>query len=71
MRIMIVADAWKPQTNGVVVTLSQTMSTLERFGHDVEMVTPDGFRTVACPTPRAMRDALPSTWSSATRRRRS
>jgi glycosyltransferase involved in cell wall biosynthesis len=50
MRIMIVADAWKPQTNGVVVTLSQTMATLGRFGHDVEMVTPDGFRTVACPT---------------------
>jgi glycosyltransferase involved in cell wall biosynthesis len=50
MRIMIVADAWKPQTNGVVVTLSQTAAMLGRFGHDVEMITPDGFRTIPCPT---------------------
>jgi glycosyltransferase involved in cell wall biosynthesis len=50
MRIMIVSDAWFPQTNGVVNTLSQTAGWLGRFGHDVRMVTPQDFRTFACPT---------------------
>jgi glycosyltransferase involved in cell wall biosynthesis len=58
MRIMIVADAWKPQTNGVVVTLSQTAEALRRFGHEVAMITPDGFRTIACPTYPEIRLAL-------------
>jgi len=35
MRIMIVTDAWFPQTNGVVSTLAQTVSWLARFGHEV------------------------------------
>ena len=50
MRIMIVTDAWFPQTNGVVRTLSQTAEWLGRFGHQVRMVTPRDFRSVACPT---------------------
>jgi glycosyltransferase involved in cell wall biosynthesis len=50
MRIMIVSDAWFPQTNGVVTTLAQTAAWLGRFGHDVRMVTPRDFRTVPCPT---------------------
>src|SRR5271163_3048925 len=50
MRIMIVTDAWFPQTNGVVRTLSQTAEWLRRFGHDVRMLTPRDFRSIACPT---------------------
>ena len=50
MRIMIVTDAWVPQTNGVVRTLSHTAEWLGRFGHDVRMLTPRDFRSVACPT---------------------
>jgi glycosyltransferase involved in cell wall biosynthesis len=50
MRIMIVTDAWAPQTNGVVRTLSQTAEWLGRFGHDVRMITPRDFRSIACPT---------------------
>lgn len=50
MRIMVVADAWRPQVNGVVSTLEQTIDHLRRFGHEVETVTPDRFRTFACPT---------------------
>jgi glycosyltransferase involved in cell wall biosynthesis len=50
MRIMIVTDAWFPQTNGVVSTLSQTSAWLRRFGHEVKMITPRDFRSVACPT---------------------
>jgi hypothetical protein len=50
MRIMIVTDAWFPQTNGVVSTLAQTAAWLGRFGHEVRMLTPRDFRSIACPT---------------------
>jgi glycosyltransferase involved in cell wall biosynthesis len=47
---MIVTDAWFPQTNGVVRTLAQTAAALGRFGHEVRMITPRDFRSIACPT---------------------
>ncbi len=47
---MIVTDAWFPQTNGVVRTLAQTGEWLGRFGHEVRMLTPSDFRSIACPT---------------------
>jgi glycosyltransferase involved in cell wall biosynthesis len=47
---MIVTDAWFPQTNGVVRTLAQTAGCLGRFGHEVRMITPRDFHSVACPT---------------------
>lgn len=50
MRIALVSDAWKPQTNGVVTTLSKTCEWLERLAHVVETITPQSFRTFACPT---------------------
>jgi glycosyltransferase involved in cell wall biosynthesis len=50
MRIMIVSDAWFPQTNGVVNTLAQTAAWLGRFGHEVRLLTPRDFRTFPCPT---------------------
>jgi glycosyltransferase involved in cell wall biosynthesis len=50
MRVMIVTDAWFPQTNGVVSTLAQTAAWLGRFGHEVRIVNPADFHSVACPT---------------------
>lgn len=50
MRIAIVTDAWLPQTNGVVRTLTETRRSLERDGHTVLLVTPEGFRTIPCPS---------------------
>jgi glycosyltransferase involved in cell wall biosynthesis len=50
MRVMIVTDAWTPQTNGVVSTLTATAAALGRFEHDVAMVTPNEFRNISCPT---------------------
>src|SRR5262245_34425926 len=50
MRIAIVTDAWLPQTNGVVSTLSQTTSCLEKFGHELKLVTTLMFRSVPCTT---------------------
>lgn len=58
MRITIVADAWRPQTNGVVTTLEQTVTHLRRFNHEVELVTPDQFTNYPCPTYPEIRLAL-------------
>jgi glycosyltransferase involved in cell wall biosynthesis len=58
MRIAIVTDAWKPQVNGVVQTLSKTRDELRAMGHEVRMVTPEGRRTVPLPTYAEIRLAL-------------
>ncbi|KZE33458.1 glycosyltransferase family 4 protein [Crenobacter luteus] len=50
MRILIVTDAWHPQVNGVVRTLTETARELVAFGHEVEMLTPQDFATLPCPT---------------------
>lgn len=50
MKIMIVTDAWEPQVNGVVRTLTQTRLELSRMGHQVHLLTPLEFRTIPCPT---------------------
>ena len=49
-RIAIVTDAWHPQINGVVTTLTQTVRELEKVGHAVKMITPQLFRSLPCPT---------------------
>lgn len=49
-RILIVSDAWTPQVNGVVRTLSTVATELRAMGHVVEVVGPDRFRTLPCPT---------------------
>ena len=58
MRILIVTDAWRPQTNGVVSTLSHTADCLRGFGHEVSLITPQGFRTIPCPSYPEIRLAL-------------
>ncbi|MCC6708528.1 MAG: glycosyltransferase family 1 protein [Gammaproteobacteria bacterium] len=58
MRIALVTDAWHPQVNGVVRTLDTTVSCLRRMGHEVLTVTPQGFRTLPCPTYPSIRVAL-------------
>jgi glycosyltransferase involved in cell wall biosynthesis len=45
-----VTDAWRPQTNGVVKTLSTTADGLHALGHDVRIVEPNQFKTFPCPT---------------------
>jgi glycosyltransferase involved in cell wall biosynthesis len=58
LKIAIVTDAWRPQTNGVVTTLSRTMDCLRGFGHDVIAMTPEGLPTIPCPTYPEIRLAL-------------
>lgn len=54
-RIMIISDAWHPQVNGVVRTLSMLTAQLEALGHQVMVVGPDRFRTLPCPGYREIR----------------
>ena len=49
-RILIVTDAWAPQVNGVVRTLSTVAEELRAMGHEVDVIGPNRFRTVPCPT---------------------
>lgn len=58
-RIAIVTDAWTPQMNGVVRTLTTTCALLRERGHDVMIIAPDQFRSLPCPTYPEIRLALP------------
>ena len=50
MNIVIVTDAWYPQVNGVVRTLARTRDELTGFGHQVQIIAPDQFRAIPCPS---------------------
>jgi glycosyltransferase involved in cell wall biosynthesis len=58
MRIAIATDAWKPQINGVVRTISMTVNQLLKRGHDVELITPERFLTVPMPGYKEIRLAI-------------
>lgn len=57
-RIAIVTDAWLPQVNGVVRTLTTTCEILRRQGHEVMVVSPDQFASLPCPTYPEIRLAI-------------
>jgi glycosyltransferase involved in cell wall biosynthesis len=50
MRILLATDAWEPQVNGVVRTLTRVVSELKGMGHTVEVISPDQFKTFPLPT---------------------
>jgi glycosyltransferase involved in cell wall biosynthesis len=58
MRIVIVTDAWHPQVNGVVRTLTRTREELTRLGHEVHVLSPDLFHNLPCPTYPEIRLAI-------------
>ncbi|HXQ42218.1 MAG TPA: glycosyltransferase family 1 protein [Candidatus Udaeobacter sp.] len=58
MRIVIVSDAWLPQVNGVVRTLMRTIDELASLGHQTQVVSPDLFHSIPCPTYPEIRLAL-------------
>ncbi|MEJ2361866.1 MAG: glycosyltransferase family 1 protein [Gammaproteobacteria bacterium] len=58
MKIVIVTDAWYPQTNGVVTTLNRTGTCLREMGHEVLYVTPEKFRSIPLPTYSEIRLSL-------------
>jgi glycosyltransferase involved in cell wall biosynthesis len=56
--IAIVTDAWFPQTNGVVRTLSTTCQVLRRWGHEVTIISPQDYLSVPAPTYPEIRLAI-------------
>ncbi len=59
MRVLIATDAWHPQVNGVVRTLTALADSAHRLGVAVEFLTPEGFASVPLPTYPGLRLALP------------
>ena len=60
MRILIATDAWHPQVNGVVRTLTSLANSAAALGAEVEFLTPDGFPSIAVPTYPGLRIAWPN-----------
>ena len=60
MRILVATDAWHPQVNGVVRTLTMVAEAATVHGVDFHFLTPESFRTVAMPSYRDLRVALPA-----------
>ncbi len=60
MRILIATDAWRPQVNGVVRTLTSLAEAARGLGVTIEFLTPDGFPSVPLPTYPGLRLAFPS-----------
>jgi glycosyltransferase involved in cell wall biosynthesis len=59
MRILVATDAWHPQVNGVVRTLTMVAEAARGLGAEFCFITPDSFRTVGMPSYRDVRLALP------------
>ncbi|HKO92722.1 MAG TPA: glycosyltransferase family 1 protein [Polyangiaceae bacterium] len=49
-RLTLVTDAWHPQTNGVVNTLTRLVKDLANQGTDVQIISPEGHKTVPLPS---------------------
>jgi glycosyltransferase involved in cell wall biosynthesis len=58
VRILLATDAWAPQVNGVVRTLTEIRRELVAMGHTVVVVHPGLFRSLPCPFYPEIRLAL-------------
>jgi len=60
MRVLVATDAWHPQVNGVVRTLTSLARSAGALGVGIDFLSPDGFPTLPLPTYPELRLALPS-----------
>jgi glycosyltransferase involved in cell wall biosynthesis len=58
MKILVATDAWHPQVNGVVRTLSHVAREASALGVKLELLSPDQFRTLPIPSYPEIRLAL-------------
>ena len=58
MKLLLVTDAWEPQTNGVVTTLKQVVARLARLGIESTVIHPGLFRTLPIPSYPEIRIAI-------------
>jgi len=59
IRILVATDAWHPQVNGVVHTLSEVARVAEPLGATLSFLTSEGLPTVPVPSYPSVRIALP------------
>src|SRR3974390_2750511 len=60
MRVLIATDAWHPQVNGVVRTLTSLARSALPLGVRIEFLPPDGFPPIPVPAYPGLRVAFPS-----------
>lgn len=58
MRLLIASDAWHPQINGVVTTLTRLSADLAKLGVTSRFLTPNHFKTLPLPGYQTIRLAL-------------
>lgn len=58
MKLLLATDAWHPQVNGVVTTLTRLCEELPKLGVETTFLAPDRFRTLPLPGYRSIRVAL-------------
>jgi glycosyltransferase involved in cell wall biosynthesis len=59
MPVLIATDAWCPQVNGVVRTLTSLEQACATLGVEVRFLTPEGFQSFPVPTYPGLRLAIP------------
>ncbi|PWL17922.1 alpha-mannosyltransferase [Falsochrobactrum shanghaiense] len=57
-KLVIVTDAWHPQVNGVVRTLTKCCELMTERGYEVVVISPQDYRSMPCPTYPEIRLAL-------------
>src|SRR6516165_2795369 len=60
MRVLVATDAWHPQVNGVVRTLTSLERSAAGLGVSIDFLTPEGFPSLPAPSYPGLRLALPS-----------
>lgn len=60
MRVLVATDAWHPQVNGVVRTLTSLQNSARKLGADVQFLSPEGFPSIPAPTYPGIRLAIPN-----------
>ena len=60
MRVLVATDAWHPQVNGVVRTLTSLARAAAKLGVTIEFLSPEGFPSFPVPTYPGLRLALPN-----------
>jgi glycosyltransferase involved in cell wall biosynthesis len=58
MKLLLVTDAWLPQTNGVVTTLKHVIAGLARLGIETRIIHPGLFKTLPIPSYPEIRVAV-------------
>ncbi len=57
-RLLLITDAWAPQTNGVVTTLQSVLAELPALGWEAQVLHPGLFRTLSLPSYPEIRIAI-------------